>query len=165
MRLEGRVWFDFANPDVWNFYTFVLAVAEAGNSVGLEWVPLYSGVEAEAMTTFVSLPNPQDRGRFLHAMLGLTHIEGLDPRAPATVAKALEAAECERPDRVATDALEEIAAKAAEFGVAETPTMFNGGPVMHIAVNQAASMGNVGETADAILAVLNSDGIWTLKKP
>jgi hypothetical protein len=165
MRFDGRVWFDFANPAVWRFYKFVLALAEDGNGVGLEWVPLYRGVEAEAMTTFVSLPTPQDRGRFLHAMLGLVHIEKLDPRAPSTVTKALEAAECEAPNRVGVAALDEITAKADEMGVANTPTLFTGGPVMHIVLNQAASMGNVGETAEAILAVLESDGIWSLTKP
>ena len=165
MRFDGRVWFDFANPAVWQFYKFVLALAEDGNNVGLEWVPLYRGVEAEAMSTFVALPTPQDRGRFLHAMLGLAHIESLDPRAPATVTKALAASGCERPDRVGVAALEAITAKAAEMGVDHTPTLFTGGPVMHIVLNQAASMGNLVDTADAILAVLESDGIWTLAKP
>jgi hypothetical protein len=165
MRFDGRVWFDFANPAVWQFYKFVLTLAEDGNGVGLEWVPLYRGVEAEAMATFVSLPSPQDRGRFLHAMLGLVHIEKLDPQVPSTVAQALEAAECDAPDLVEVAALDEITAKAAEMGVSETPTMFTGGPVMHIVLNQAASSGNVVESAEAILAVLESDGIWTLAKP
>ena len=165
MQFNGRVWFDFANPAVWQFYRFVLALAEDGNAVGLEWVPLHRGVEAEAMTTFVSLPTPQDRGRFLHAMLGLVHIEELDPELSATVTNALETAECDAPERVGVAALDEITAKADEMGVKETPTLFTGGPVMHIALNQAASMGNVGETAEAILAVLESDGIWALAKP
>ena len=165
MRFDGRVWFDFVNPAVWQFYKFVLALAEDGNGVGLEWVPLYRGVEVEAMSTFVSLPTPQDRGRFLHAMLGLVHIEKLDPGAPSTVAKALEAAECDAPDRVEVAALDEITQKAEEMGVSDTPTLFTGGPVMHIVLNQAATMGNVVETAEAILAVIESDGIWTLAKP
>ena len=165
MRFDGRVWFDFANPAVWQFYKFVLALAEDGNGVGLEWVPLYRGVEAEAMQTFVSLPTAQDRGRFLHAMLGLVHLEGLDSQGPSAVTKALEAAECDAPDRVGVAALDEITEKAAEIGVAETPTMFTGGPVMHIVLNQAARTGDVKRTAEAILAVLDSDGIWTLAKP
>jgi len=165
MQFNGRVWFDFANPAVWQFYKFVLALAEDGNSVGLEWVPLYRGVEADAMATFVSLPTPQDRGRFLHAMLGLVHIENLDPQSTSTVARALEAAECDAPDLVEVASLDEITAKAAEMGVSETPTLFTGGPVMHIVLNQAATMGSVVETAEAILAVLESDGIWTLAKP
>ena len=165
MRFDGRVWFDFENPAVWEFYRFVLALAEDGNGVGLEWVPLYRDGEAEAMATFVSLPTPQDRGRFLHAMLGLVHIEKLDPQSDSTVVQALEAAECDPPDRVGVAALEEIAGKAREMGVSQTPTMFSGGPVMHIVLNQAASRGNVTETAEAIIAVLESDGIWTLAKP
>lgn len=165
MRFDGRVWFDFANPAVWQFYRFVLTLAEDGNGVGLEWVPLYRGIEDEAMATFVSLPTPQHRGRFLHAMLGLVHIEKLDPQSPSTVTKALETAECDTPDQVGIAALDEITEKATEMGVTETPTLFTGGPVMHIVLNQAASMGNAGETAEAILAVLDSDGIWTLSKP
>jgi hypothetical protein len=51
------------------------------------------------------------------------------------------------------------------MGVAETPTLYTGGPVMHIVLNQAATMGSLTETAEAIIAVLNSDGIWTLTKP
>jgi hypothetical protein len=165
MRFDGRVWFDFANPAVWQFYKFVLTLAEDGNGVGLEWVPLYRGVQAEAMATFVSLPTPQERGRFLHAMLGLAHIEKLDPLSSSTITKALGAAECDPPTLVEVAALDEIAEKAAEMGVTRTPTLFTGGPVMHIVLNQAASMGNVTETAEAILAVLDSDGIWTLAKP
>ena len=165
MRFDGRVWFDFVNPAVWQFYKFVLALAEDGNGVGLEWVPLYKGVEAEAMATFVSLPTPQDRGRFLHAMLGLVHIEDRDPQSSSTIAHALEAAECDTPELVGVAALEEIAGKAGEMGVSDTPTMFTGGPVMHIVLNQAASRGDLVDTAEAILAVLESDGIWTLAKP
>jgi hypothetical protein len=165
MRFDGRVWFDFANPAVWQFYRFVLALAEDGNAVSLEWVPLHRGVEAEAMATFVSLATPQARGRFLHALLGLVHIEKLDPESPITVTKALEAAECDTPERVGEVALEDITAKAEHMGVAETPTLYTGGPVMHIVLNQAATMGSLTETAEAIIAVLNSDGIWTLTKP
>ncbi|MEN8239443.1 MAG: hypothetical protein ABFR53_09605 [Actinomycetota bacterium] len=165
MQFNGRVWFNFANPAVWQFYKFVLALAEDGNGVGLEWVPLYRGEEAEAMATFVSLPTPQDRGRFLHAMLGLVHIEGLDPVEHSTVARALGEAECSAPESVGVAVLDEITGKAAEMGVAETPTLFAGGPVMHVVLNQAASTGNVVETAEAILAVLDSDGVWTLAKP
>ena len=165
MRFDGRVWFDFVNPAVWQFYRFVLALAEDGNGVGLEWVPLYRGVEAEAMATFVSLPSPQDRGRFLHAMLGLVHIEKLDPQSASTVVKALEAAECDAPEKVGVETLDEITEKASEMGVSDTPTLFTGGPVMHIVLNQAATIGNVVETAEAILAVLESDGIWSLTKP
>jgi hypothetical protein len=165
MKFDGRVWFDFANPEVWQFYKFVLALAEDGNGVGLEWVPLYRGTETEAMATFISLPTPQDRGRFLHAMLGLVHIEKLDPLSSATVAKALEAAECVTPETVGDDALDDITEKASAMGVSETPTLFTGGPVMHIVLNQAATMGNLVETGETILAVLESDGIWTLAKP
>jgi hypothetical protein len=165
MRFDGRVWFNFANPAVWRFYKFVLALAEDGNGVGLEWVPFHQGAETEAMATFVSLPTPQDRGRFLHAMLGLVHIEKLDPGSFATAAKALEAAECVTPEIVGDEVLDDITEKAAAMGVSETPTLFTGGPVMHIVLNQAATMGNLEETADAILAVLESDGIWTLAKP
>ncbi len=159
------MWFDFANTAVWRFYQFVRALAEDGNSVGLEWLPLYRGVEFEAMATFVSLPTPQDRGRFLHAMLGLVHIEKLDARAPSTVTKALEAAGSSAPERVGVSVLTEITDAATAMGISETPTLFTGGPVMHIVLNQAASLGNVAETAEAILAVLENDGIWTLAKP
>ncbi len=165
MRFNGRVWFSFANPSVWQFYTFVLALAREGNSVGLEWVPFYEGDERDAMATFVSLPSPQERGRFLHAMLGLVHIDKMDPGESSTVAAALRAAACDTPTGVDVATLEEIAEKAAELGVHDTPALFTGGPTMHVVMNEAAASGDVEATAAAVLAVLESDGIWRLAKP
>ena len=165
MRFDGRVWFDFTNPAVWEFYRFVRALAESDNAVNLEWVPLFKGTEEEAMTTFISLASPQDRGRFLHAMLGLVHIDNLDAEEPATVERALEAADVDASERVEVESLHDLAANATEIGVTETPTLYDGGPVMHIVLNGAANVGDVAGTAESILGVLNSDGIWKLSKP
>ena len=165
MRFDGRVWFDFTNPAVWEFYRFVRALAESGSAVNLEWVPLFKGTEEEAMTTFISLASPQDRGRFLHAMLGLVHIDNLDAEEPATVERALEAADVDASERVEVESLHDLAANATEIGVTETPTLYDDGPVMHIVLNGAANVGDVAGTAESILGVLNSDGIWKLSKP
>ena len=88
MEFTGQVWFTFGSPDVWVFYRFVRALAEAGGSVGLEWTPLPGSGEDVAMATFSGLPTPTDRGLFLHAMLGKVHLDGADPTEPATVAMA-----------------------------------------------------------------------------
>lgn len=165
MRFDGRVWFTFSNPQVWEFYRFVRALAEAGNTVNLEWLPLYRDVEADAMSVFVSLPSPQDRGRFLHAMLGLVHLEHLDAEESSTVERAIVAAGLESVDRAGIEALTDIAEAASGMGVSDTPTIYSGGPVMHVVLNGAASVGDVRATAESILSVLNSDGIWTLAKP
>ena len=128
-------------------------------------MPLFRGTEEEAMTTFISLASPQDRGRFLHAMLGLVHMESLDAQEPATVERARAAADVDSSERVEVESLHDLAANATEIGVTETPTLYNGGPVMHIVLNGAGSMGDVAGTAESILRVLNNDGIWNLSKP
>ncbi len=166
MRLDGRVWFDFTNPAVWQFYRFIRAFAEAGHGVGLDWVPLFKGAEAEAMSVFITLPSPADRGQFLHVLLGLVHIEGADANEAATVVRALEAADLAGKEvREDVDALEAMAQSAAELGVIETPTVYNHGPVMHVVLNAVAGTGDVEETALSILSVLENDGIWRLSKP
>ena len=98
-------------------------------------------------------------------MLGLVHLESLHPQDPATVERAGAAADVDTSERVEVESLDDLAAEAAEIGVTETPTLYNGGPVMHIVLNGAASMGDVADTAESIRAVLNSDGIWSLSKP
>ncbi len=166
MRLDGRVWFDFTNPAVWQFYRFIRAFAEAGHGVGLDWAPLFKGSEAEAMSVFTMLPSPADRGQFLHTLLGLVHIEGADANEHTTVMRALEAVDVTDVDVwVDIDALEAMARSAAELGVTETPTLYNHGPVMHVVLNAVASTGDVEATARSILSVLENDGIWLLSKP
>jgi len=165
MRLDGRVWFDFSNPDVWHFYRFVRALVEAGNSAAIEWLPLYAGEELEAMSAYVMPRNPEDRGRFLHAMLGLVHMERLSANREATVTMALENAGLGTEIAIDVPQLQQIAKDAHELGVVHTPTIYNHGPVMQIKLNGAAITGDVEATGRALMDVLGNDGIWAIKKP
>ncbi|MFV1961630.1 MAG: hypothetical protein ACC658_07325, partial [Acidimicrobiia bacterium] len=76
MRFHGQLWFDFSSPSVWVFYKWLRALASSGVEVGIEWLPLPKGTERAAMATFLAIEEPQDRGLFIHAMLGLVHMEG-----------------------------------------------------------------------------------------
>ena len=165
MHFDGRVWFDFSNRAVWDLYRFVRAFVEAGNEAALEWIPLYLGSETHAMAMFMGLGTPGERGLFLHAMLGLVHTRGADPNDHETVRRAFAAAGLFGSRPVAVDVLETLAAGAAALGVTETPTIHRHGPVMHVVLNEAASMGDTGATARSILSVLDDDGIWKLAKP
>ncbi len=166
MRLYGRVWFDFSNPQVWQFYRFVRAFAKAGNVAELDWVPFYRGTETEAMVTYAGLTSPQERGLFLHALLGLVYLEGRDPEDHTTVERAKRAAAI--PDDrtpVEEETLEAMARAARELGVEATPSLYQHGPILHVVLNGAASSGPVELTAQTITAVLSDDGIWSLTKP
>ena len=166
MQLDGRMWFDFANPQVWHFYQFIRAFAKAGNTVALDWIPFYQGSEAEAMSVYIGLSSPLERGRFLHALLGLVHLEGLDPDDREAVLRAMDAAGVSGGlPLVDTSALEAMAANAKELGVTSTPTLYQLGPVAHIVVNSAASRGHLELTAQTIMSVLSDDGIWSITKP
>jgi len=165
MRFDGRVWFDFTNPQVWHFYRFVRAFVEAGNTASIEWLPLYRGSEVDAMSAFVMPRDPESRGRFLHTLLGLVHMEQLDAGEKATVVKALTTAGLDPEIVVDVPQLQRIAHDADELGVKATPTIYNHGPVMHIALNGAAISGDVGATGRVLIDVLRNDGIWGLEKP
>jgi hypothetical protein len=166
MRLYGRVWFDFVNPQVWHLYRFVRAFARAGNTAELDWVPLFSGSEAEAMSVYIGLTSPVERGTYLHAMLGLVHMEAADPNDHDTVVRAMSAAGISgEPPTVNAPALDALASAAGELGVEATPTLYQHGPVLHVVLSGAALTGRVDLTAQTIMAVLNDDGIWSLTKP
>ena len=165
MEFSGQVWFDFADEQVWRFYRFVRAIAAAGHTVSLEWRPLPGRGHDGAAAVFEALTTPDERGRFLHAMLGLVHLEGLDPADAAVVQRAGEAAGVALP---APDdgTLAQVATLAADLGVEDVPSLYRHGPVMRIELTEAALLDedHVGR-AERMLAVADDDGIWRLGKP
>jgi 2-hydroxychromene-2-carboxylate isomerase len=166
MQLDGQVWFSFTNPDVWVFYRFVRQLASAGHSVNLDWVPLFDRHEAKTMSTFLAIDDPDDRGRFLHAMLGLIHMEDRSFDDETIVAEALSAAGVETHGAEAGEGdLASLAAEAESLGVTVTPTLYRHGPVSLIRLTEASLMGDVEKTAIAILAVADDDGVWGIVKP
>lgn len=166
MRFDGQVWFDFSTPSVWVFYRWVRALAESGYDITLDWMPLPTESERAAMATLLSVDEPQDRGRFLHAMLGLVHLEGRSASDMKTVAEALHVAKLD--SHVVRDQhqlLDDLATRAEELGITAVPTLYRHGPALSIQLNPAVLSGDVAQTAVTINDVMESDGIWELKKP
>lgn len=166
MHFDGQIWFDFSSPSVWVFYQWVRALASTGTKVAIEWLPLPKGTERAAMATLLSIDEPDDRGRYLHAMLGLVHIEGMAASDLKTVAAALQAAHLD--SVIVKDAhplLEELRSRATELRVDAVPTLFRRGPVMSIQFNPAILDEDPRETAETINKVLGCDGMWELRKP
>lgn len=166
MELTGQLWFTFASPAVWLFYRFARSVADSGTQVGLEWMPIPGNDEDLAMSVYLSLDDPTSRGRFLHAMLGLVHIEGRSPFDATVVKEAIEAAEVAVPD-VSVDAsvLADVRTVASDLGVGEAPCLYRHGPPMTVHLTPAALLGDPGDTLRMILDVSGADGIWELRKP
>ena len=162
MRLDGQVWFDFSDAAVWHFYRFVRELAARGSTVSLDWQPLPSEDQHEAMSLFVSLSSHEDRGRFLHALLGLVHLEGQDPSDADVVARAAAAAKV---DQGPGGSLDDLAHEAAQLGVHRVPSLYRHGPVVTIRLNGASLEGDLERRAATILAMTGDDGIWELSKP
>jgi hypothetical protein len=166
MQLDGQVWFSFTNPDVWVLYRFVRALASAGHPVNLDWVPLFDQDEATSMSTFLAIDDPDDRGRFLHAMLGLVHIEGDRFDDDELIAKALSVSGVSsRGPAAGNGELTSLAAEAESLGVRATPTLYRHGPASHIRLTEVALMGDVAATAAMIVSIADDDGVWEISKP
>ena len=166
MQFDGQVWFSFRNPEVWIFYRFVRELASAGHSVNLDWVPLSDPDEAASMATFLAIEDPEYRGRFLHAMLGLIHIEREPFDDEAIIGNALAASGVTSAGAsVGEGVLASRAVEAESLGVTATPTLYRHGPASHIRLTEAAITGDAATTASSILSVADDDGIWGIAKP
>ena len=159
------MWFDFSDRSVWEFYRFVREVAAQGDVVNLDWRPLPAPGQESIASAYLSLVVPGDRGRFLHAALGLVHLEGADPADPSTLAAAAAASGLEVDASVDTAALDGLRGVAADLGVVAVPTVYRHGPVVRVVLNGAATLGDVRTRARTIWAMLDDDGIWELRKP
>jgi 2-hydroxychromene-2-carboxylate isomerase len=166
MQFRGQVWFDFSSPSVWVFYRWVRALAESGVDVALDWMPLPADAEREAMATLLGIEDSQDRGRFLHAMLGLVHIDKRSASEMETVAEALRAAGLD--SMIVRDEhplLKDLATRSTELGIDAVPTLCRHGPVLSVQLNDSVFDGDVQQVARTINEVMESDGIWELRKP
>ncbi|MFV1971614.1 MAG: hypothetical protein ACC683_11515, partial [Acidimicrobiia bacterium] len=150
----------------WVFYKWLRALASSGVEVGIEWLPLPKGIERAAMATFLAIEEPQDRGLFIHAMLGLVHMEGESASDLETVEAALRAAGLNSVVvEDASPALEDLRSRAGEVGVDAVPTLQRHGPVLSIQLNPAVLDDDPRAIARSINDVIDSDGIWELRKP
>lgn len=166
MELTGQVWFRFAPPSVWLFYRFVRSVAETDISVALEWLPFPCDDERLATDVFLTLDDPTSRGLFLHAMLGLVHIEGMSVSDESTVVAALGAAGLDvRLDSLEPARTDDVAKVAADLGVAGVPSLYRFGSPMEILLTNAALLEDPAPTLRTILDTSDNDGIWELRKP
>lgn len=83
-----------------------------------------------------------------------------------TVAEALHVAKLD--SHVVRDQhqlLDDLATRAEELGITAVPTLYRHGPALSIQLNPAVLSGDVAQTAVTINDVMESDGIWELKKP
>lgn len=165
MRFDGQVWFDFSHRAVWDFYAFVRALAGDGTQVALEWRPFVDEGQVAAASTFLTLDDPVDRGRFLHTSLGLVHIEGADIGASETVRQAMSLAGIGGEPTTDADAVAAVRAEGEKLGVSRVPSLYRHGPVVAIEVNGAATGGDVSRRARTIRAMLDDDGLWSMVKP
>lgn len=160
------MWFRFGSREVWLFYRYVRAVAESGQTVGLEWLPLPEADEDLAMSVYLSLDDPNTRGRFLHAMLGLVHIEERSVADESTVLEAITAAGVDVEDVAPRPELLDTVQRVAEdISVVAVPSLYRHGPPMRIALTPAALVGDPSPILRTILEVSEQDGIWELSKP
>jgi len=166
MRFSGQVWFDFSSPAVWTFYRWVRRLAASGAEVALEWMPFPNDSEQIAMATLLGIEDPGDRGRFIHAMLGLVHVEKKSASEMSTVIEALGAAELD-PVIVAQDhpLFGDLSARCKELAIDAVPSLVRHGPVLSIQLNPAVLNEEPQRIARTINDVVECDGIWELRKP
>lgn len=166
MEFVGRIYFKFDCGDAWLFYRFVRALAESGANVALEWSPMPTPETELAVSVHERLESTDARGRFLHAMFGLVHIQGLDVSDPTTVSVAIESAGLgEVEATIDRRGLDRLNAQITDLGVTWSPSLYRHGPVTAITLNPAVLTGNVQASATSILRVADDDGIWELAKP
>lgn len=165
MRFDGQVWFDFSHPAVWDFYSFVRALASGGSEVALEWKPFVPDGQAALASAFLALDRPDDRGRFLHASLGLVHLERADPDDRETAVAAMSLARLDGAPRVDLQSVAAVRSEGEQLGVSTVPSLYRHGPVVAIALNAAATSGDLHRRARTILDMLDDDGVWGLVKP
>lgn len=132
----------------------------------LDWTPLPNDAQRVAMATLLGIEEPQDRGRFIHAMFGLVHLNNASPTETGTVIEALKASELGS-GMVREDhpLLDDLAVRSAELGVTTVPSLVRHGPLLAIHLNPAVLNEEPQQVARTIDAVIESDGIWELRKP
>ena len=142
MAFDGQVWFDFSSPSVWVFYQWVRFLAQTDAEVSIEWLPYPSENEKCAMATLLGIDGGNNRGKFIHAMLGLVHIEKRPVNDRPTVLAALDAAGLES-DIVRDDhpLLEELSVRADGLGIDALPSLVRHGPVLSIQLNLVSRQG------------------------
>jgi predicted DsbA family dithiol-disulfide isomerase len=177
MEFSGRVYFDFASPDVFRLYRLFSEARREGAVLTLEWRAFSTREDggdrpALAASELVRVALPEKHGKFVRAMIAAVHLEGSDPTDPSTVAVAAKAAGV--PIEVVSAAeiaargeglLEGTVAEATELGVADVPTIYRLGPVVYIRTTPAVLSGAASERLDLIDRMLEDDGIWELTKP
>ncbi|KAA3641829.1 MAG: hypothetical protein DWP92_00530 [Armatimonadetes bacterium] len=166
MEFSGQVWFEFGCPDAWLFYRFVRKLAESGVRVNLDWMPIPTPETELAASVYSGLRTADDKGRFFHALFGLTFLEDMEAGSRGTVTRAVaEAALDDVTVESDADTVASLTGRANELGVRWSPSLYRHGPVTAITLTPAALIDDPSATAEAILGVADNDGIWELSKP
>lgn len=169
MLFQGRIYYDFSSP-VWTFYRFLTAASNEGAELRLEWRPFLSDADAQsasglALVEAVRRQSPDRHGAYLQALLALRHLEGADLTDPSVAGMAAASAgipEMPAPDE---DAVVRSTEEGMALGVSGVPTVVRHGPALRVDVNPAAFVGDTVGRLALIDAVLQDDGIWSLRKP
>jgi hypothetical protein len=169
MIFQGRIYYDFSLP-VWTFYRLLTAASNEGAVLRLEWRPFLAEADPQsaaglALVEAVRRQFPERHGAYLQALLALRHLEGADLTDPNVAAVAAASADIQETPAPDHDAVARSTEEGAGLGVSGAPTVFRHGPVLHVDVNPAAFSGNTLERLGLINAVLEDDGIWSLRKP
>lgn len=169
MIFHGRIYYDFS-PAVWRFYRFLTAASNEGADVRLEWRPFLTEGDPQsasglALVEAVRHQFPERHGAYLQALLALRHLEGADLTDPNVTAVAGASAGIEETPAPDDDAVARSTEEGADLGVSGAPTVFRHGPVLRVDVNPAAYSGDTLDRLRLIDAVLEDDGIWSLRKP
>ncbi len=166
MDFTGQVFFKFGCKDAWLFYQFVRRLAETGAKVSLEWTPIPTPDTVLPVSVYGHIPDADDRGRFFHALFGLTFLEDMEAGSQAAVTRALaEAALGDVNVESDPDMIESVTAQGEQLGVTSSPSLYRHGPVTAITLTPAVLTDDPIATAEAILTVADNDGIWELRKP
>lgn len=169
MIFHGRIYYDFS-PAVWRFYRFLTAASNEGADVRLEWHPFLTAADPQsasglALVEAVRRQFPDRHGAYLQALLALRHLEGADLMDPDVTAMAAASSGIQETPTPDYDSVARSTEEGSGLGVSGAPTIFRHGPVLRVDVNPAAYSGDTLERLRLIDAVLEDDGIWSLRKP
>lgn len=177
MEFTGRLYYDFASPEVFRFFRLLVGAEAAGATIRLEWrafpsAPAATDRAALAVSELVHRHQPERHGGFIRAVLVAVHLEATSPAdrtLPALAGRVAGVA----PELLGAEAiadegarlLAESEAEGREVGVAAVPTLYRHGPALRLRTTPAVTQGDPVERLRIIDAVLDDDGLWELSKP
>ena len=177
MHFTARIYFDLTTQGVFLFYGLLARAEEAGAVIDIEWRAFGTSGDsidrtALAATELVRVVAPDKHGRFVQALLAVSHIEGADMGDPASLNVAARVADVSlgvlSAERLAGEGAALLAATETEaraLSVRGVPTLYRQGPVMMVRLVGKADDVEALKRLRIINDVLNDDVLWELGKP